>query len=83
MSIYHLEVVELPEKKLIGLPVTATFQNQINEIGKTRELFMERRDEIKNKVKPTEYVCPHFDNGILFTYIYCLEVVEVVKSRLA
>lgn len=77
MSNYQIEVVELPEKKFIGIPVTATFQNQTNDIGKIRDVFMVKRDEIINQVNPTEYVCPHFSNGILFSYLYCLEVSEI------
>jgi predicted transcriptional regulator YdeE len=38
------------------------------------QLFLERRNEIKGIINEQEYVCPHFANDILFTYIYCMEV---------
>lgn len=74
MSTYHVEITELLEMKLIGIPVSATFQNQINEISKVKEIFMNRRTEIASAISSNKYICPHFANDILFTYIYCLEV---------
>jgi len=38
---------------------------------------MERKNEISNIVDSAHYVCPHFANDVLFTYIYCMEVSEL------
>jgi hypothetical protein len=40
VSNYQAEIVRLPEKKLIGIEVMATFQNSINGIGEARKTFM-------------------------------------------
>ncbi|GGG64647.1 GyrI-like domain-containing protein [Paenibacillus radicis (ex Gao et al. 2016)] len=73
-----IEIVTLQTKHFIGVPVTNVFkrfdQGIINEAN---QLFLERKSEIKGIVNEQQYVCPHFANEVLFTYIYCMEVASI------
>lgn len=72
----HIEVVQLGERKYIGIAVTSAFKN-VKGIGEAHQIFMERKSEIQGKVNENTYVCVHFANEVLFTYIYCMEVTEL------
>lgn len=75
MKTIQIEVVSLEEKYFIGVPVTNGFQKFDSErMKEANQLFLERRNEIKGIINEQQYVCPHFANDILFTYIYCMEV---------
>lgn len=78
MKTSQIEIVTLEAKNFIGVPVTNVFQRfDAERIKETNQLFLERRNEIKGIINEQEYVCPHFANDILFTYIYCMEVSEI------
>lgn len=73
-----IERITLEAKCFIGIPVTNVFNRFDSErMQESNELFHIRRNEIKGILNPQEYVCPHFANDILFTYIYCMEVKEI------
>ncbi|TVX96258.1 GyrI-like domain-containing protein [Cohnella terricola] len=75
MQISQIEIVTLEAKYFIGVPVTNVFQKFDSErMKEANQLFLERKNEIKGIINEQEYVCPHFANDILFTYIYCMEV---------
>jgi predicted transcriptional regulator YdeE len=76
MSNAQIEVVHLGERKYIGIAVTSPLNN-VKGIGEVHQLFMERMDEIQSKVDESTYVCVHFANEVLFTYIYCMEVTDL------
>lgn len=76
MSNAKIEVVQLGERRYIGIAVTSPLKN-VKGIGEARQLFMERKVEIQDKVDESTYVCIHFANEVLFTYIYCMEVTEL------
>lgn len=72
------EVVLLEEKQFVGLPVSNSF-HYIDDarMRAANEEFMRRRHEIKHAINMEQYVCPHFSNDILFTYVYSMEVSEI------
>jgi predicted transcriptional regulator YdeE len=71
----RIEIVSLEEKCFIGIPATCAFKSSDREAIKVAgEAFASRKGEISGAVNEREYVCPHFANDILFTYIYCMEV---------
>ena len=76
MTNARIEVVQLGERKYIGTAVTSPLKN-VKGIGEARQLFMERQGEIQGKADESTYVCVHFANEVLFTYIYCMEVTEL------
>lgn len=76
MSDAQIDIVRLGERKYIGIAVTSPLKN-VRGIGEAHRLFMERKDEIHNKVDDSNYVCVHFANEVLFTYVYCMEVTEL------
>ena len=74
----EIEIITLEEKHFVGVAVTNAFQKISREsIKEANQIFLDRMSEIKGVLNPLEYVCPHFANDILFTYIYCLEVGRV------
>ncbi|GAE06779.1 hypothetical protein JCM10914_2955 [Paenibacillus sp. JCM 10914] len=78
MKTNQIEIVTLEAKHFIGVPVTNVFQRIDPErIKEANQIFLTRRNEIKGIINEQEYVCPHFANDILFTYIYCMEVAEI------
>jgi predicted transcriptional regulator YdeE len=80
MGTSQFELVTLETKYFIGVPVTNVFQRfDSKRMKEANHCFLERKNEIKGIVNEQEYVCPHFANDILFTYIYCLEV-EVIND---
>jgi len=75
MMTSQIEIVTLEAKCFIGVPVTNVFQKFDSErMKEANQLFLERKSEIKGIINEKQYVCPHFANDILFTYIYCMEV---------
>lgn len=76
MSNAQIEVVQLGERKYIGIAATSPLKN-VKGIGEAHQLFMERKVEIQGMVDENTYVCVHFANEVLFTYIYCMEVNEL------
>ncbi|HZG86696.1 GyrI-like domain-containing protein [Paenibacillus sp.] len=78
MNDSQVEIVELEEKHFVGIAVTVSFQRHDPErIREASQLFYARRKEISGIVNEQQYVCPHFANDLLFTYIYSMEVSEV------
>ncbi|MCD9023624.1 GyrI-like domain-containing protein [Cohnella silvisoli] len=74
----QVKLVSLQEKKFVGLPVTSPFEaHQPERIDEAKQIFIERRHEIKAVVNPNEYVCPHYTSEVLFTYFFCMEVSEI------
>ena len=74
----QIEVVQSGNRKYIGTAVTSPLNN-VQGVGEAHRLFMERRGEIQNQVDEHAYVCVHFANEVLFTYIYCMEVTELQR----
>lgn len=79
MKTIPIEIVELEGKQFVGLPVTCSYTDP-SPIGAVQSAFMERRDEILHAANPEKYVCLHFSNEVLFTYIYCMEVSDASKK---
>lgn len=78
MNNNQVEIVIFEEKHFIGVPVTVAFQKHDPErIKEANQIFLTRKNEIKGIINEHEYVCPHFANDVLFTYIYCMEVSEI------
>ncbi|MCD9025460.1 GyrI-like domain-containing protein [Cohnella silvisoli] len=74
----QIEIVTLGEKYFVGVPVTNVFQRfDPDRIKEANQIFLARKSEIKEIINENEYVCPHFANDVLFTYIYCMEVTEI------
>jgi predicted transcriptional regulator YdeE len=76
MSGNHLEVVQLAERKFVGIPATSSL-HKVTGIGEAHKAFMQRRGEIRDIVNEDRYVCVHFANEVLFTYIYSMEVTDL------
>lgn len=75
LNFNQVDIVQLEEMKFIGVPVTSSFQNDSpKRIEDTKNIFMNRKNEIKNVINPDRYVCPHYASEVLFTYLYCMEV---------
>jgi predicted transcriptional regulator YdeE len=73
-----VEIVKLDQKKLIGIPVTSVFEGHgPRRIEEAKQIFLNRRHEIKNAVNNQEYVCPSFASEAVFTYFFCMEVSEI------
>jgi len=78
MKTTQIEIVTLGSKYFIGVPVTNVFNRfDSDRMKEANQLFHERKNEITGIINEQEYVCPHFANDILFTYIYCMEVSEI------
>ncbi|MEK8132145.1 effector binding domain-containing protein [Paenibacillus filicis] len=74
----QIEIVTLEEKHFVGVPVTNVFQRvEPESIKEANQVFLARKSEIKEIMNPHVYVCPHFANDVLFTYIYCMEVTGI------
>ncbi|KIL38998.1 hypothetical protein SD70_22965 [Gordoniibacillus kamchatkensis] len=75
-----VELVELPELKLIGVSVTSPFKGHLPErVEAMKRHFYERKDEIRNAVHPERYLCPSFSSEVLFTYLICMEVSSLTE----
>ncbi|MGM0882331.1 MAG: GyrI-like domain-containing protein [Bacillota bacterium] len=74
----EVEIIKLSEMKMVGFPVNVSFKDgDFSKIGKTKQLFMERKDEIQHAVDPDTYWAPWYNCEVMFTYFYCLEVSEL------
>lgn len=74
----QIEIVTLEEKHFVGVPMTNVFQRFDPEsIKEANRVFLARKSEIRGVLNQYEYVCPHFANDVLFTYIYCMEVAGI------
>ncbi len=74
----QIEIVTLEEKHFVGVPMTNAFQRFDPEsIKEANRVFLARKSEIRGILNQYEYVCPHFANDVLFTYIYCMEVAGI------
>jgi predicted transcriptional regulator YdeE len=72
----HVQIISLEEKKFVGIAVTSSFQ-KVTGVGEASQFFMSRKNGIQSMVSVDEYVCLHFSNDVVFTYIYCMEVSEL------
>lgn len=74
----EVEIVKLQEMYMVGFPVNVSFKHgDFSTIGRTKQLFMERKDEIRHAVDPDVYWAPWYDSEVMFTYFYCLQVSEL------
>ncbi|NIK77804.1 putative transcriptional regulator YdeE [Paenibacillus castaneae] len=72
---HKIEITELGELLMIGLPVNVSFKNgDFSKIEQTKEEFKRRLSEIPNAVNPVEYYAPWYSSEVMFTYLYCLQV---------
>ncbi|MEF3302254.1 GyrI-like domain-containing protein [Paenibacillus sp. GYB003] len=77
----EVQLIELPDIKLVGLSVTSPFQGHDPErVEAMKRLFYERRGEIRNAVRPERYVSPSFSSEVLFTYMICMEVDDLTDA---
>ncbi|WP_405176275.1 effector binding domain-containing protein [Paenibacillus sp. FSL H8-0261] len=75
-----VQVLELPEMKLIGLSITSSFVGHEPErVEAMKREFNSRKDEISNIIHPERYLSPHFTSENLFTYMICMEVEELTN----
>ncbi|WP_123040544.1 GyrI-like domain-containing protein [Cohnella candidum] len=75
----EVEIIQLPELKFVGIPVTSVFANHDQRrIEKAKQDFLNRIEEIKSIANPSEYVCLGFVSETLFTYLICMEVTELI-----
>lgn len=74
----EVKLVQLGEKKMVGLPVIVAFKDgDFSQIGKTKERFLARKGEIGHVIDPDTYWAPWYSCEVMFTYFYCLEVTEL------
>ena len=69
----NVQIMKVEEKQYVGVAVTSPFHN-VAGIGEAKQVFEAKRNEIHNTITTDEYVCLHFANEVVFTYIYCMEV---------
>jgi predicted transcriptional regulator YdeE len=73
-----VELLEMPEIKLVGLAITSPFaSHQPARVEAMKKEFMERKHEIQNVIHRQRYLSPHFTCEVLFTYMICIEVEDV------
>ncbi|QGQ99000.1 AraC family transcriptional regulator [Paenibacillus psychroresistens] len=73
----QVKLIKLGEMKMVGFPVIVAFkEGDFSKIDKTKQQFMERRNEILNVIDPNIYWAPWFSCDVMFTYFYCLQVSE-------
>lgn len=69
---------KLAEMKMVGFPLIVSFKDgDFSKIGKTKQLFMERKDEIQHVIDPETYWAPWYSCETMFTYFYCMQVQEL------
>ncbi|WP_219837085.1 GyrI-like domain-containing protein [Paenibacillus sp. R14(2021)] len=74
----EIRLVQLKEKKFVGIPCTSAFANHEPErIEAVRLQFMKSRGEIRHVVDPEQFACISFTSEVLFTYSHCLEVDDI------
>ncbi|MHA7966521.1 GyrI-like domain-containing protein [Paenibacillus sp. CAU 1782] len=74
---FEIEVVNR-EFKLVGMSVTGNYPDSLPEIAiNVQRAFWERRKEIKHAADYETLFSPGMCNGILATYLACVEVTEI------
>jgi predicted transcriptional regulator YdeE len=74
----QVQVLELPEMKLVGLYVTSPFKgHNPQRVEDMKQEFYRRKDEIEHVIHPERYVSPSFTSEVLFTYLISMEVAEI------
>ncbi|XEC94178.1 GyrI-like domain-containing protein [Paenibacillus tarimensis] len=74
----NVEIIEMPEIKLIGLSVTSPFKgHDPKRVEAMKRQFMERKGDIQNAIHPERYISPSFSCEVLFTYMICMEVEDL------
>lgn len=75
-----VEIVRMSERRFVGIPVTVSFENlDRDRIHHTKRLFMEMKDKIKYVLNGEQYTCAFLANDVLFTYIYSLQVSQIIE----
>jgi predicted transcriptional regulator YdeE len=73
-----VRVLKLEEMKVVGFAINVSFQDgDFSKIGKTKQLFIDRLNEIKHAVDTETYWAPWYSCENMFTYFYCLQVNEL------
>jgi hypothetical protein len=58
----EVKMIKLHEMNMVGFPVNVSFKDgDFSKIGKTKQLFMERKDEIQHVVYPENYWAPWYN----------------------
>lgn len=74
----QVEIVHLPEMKLVGVAVTSPFQgHKPDRVEAMKRQFFERRHDIPNVIRPERYISPSFGSDVLFTYLIAMEVSDL------
>ncbi|KRF20224.1 GyrI-like domain-containing protein [Paenibacillus sp. Soil787] len=74
----QVQLLELPEIKLVGLYVTSSFKGHLPErVEEMKREFHKRKGEIRNVIRPERYISPSFSSEVLFTYLICMEVEDL------
>lgn len=77
---HGVQLLELPEIKLVGFCVTSSFQGHLPErVEAMKQQFLSRKDEIQNVTHPERYMSPSFSSEVLFTYLMCMEVEDLTE----
>jgi effector-binding domain-containing protein len=75
----EVKIIKLHEMKMVGFPVNVSFKDgDFSKIGETKQLFMERKDEIQHVVDPETYWAPWYNCEVMFTYFFCHQVSELM-----
>lgn len=75
----QVQEIDLPEINLVGLCITSPFKGHSPErVEDMKKEFFKRKDEIRNAVHPERYVSPSFSSEVLFTYLICMEVANLI-----
>lgn len=74
----EVALLKLDTMRMVGVPVIVSFKDgDFSQIGKTKQRFMERKEEIRHAVDPQTYWSPWYSCKVMFTYFYCLQVSEI------
>ncbi|QYR21283.1 GyrI-like domain-containing protein [Paenibacillus sp. sptzw28] len=74
----RIELLEIPEIRLVGLSVTSSFKGHLPErVEAMKQEFYKRKGEIPNVIHPERYISPSFSSEVLFTYLICMEVEDL------
>ncbi|WP_127588279.1 GyrI-like domain-containing protein [Paenibacillus koleovorans] len=76
MSRAQVELVQLEATRYIGIAVTSSLRS-VEGVAEAHQQFLNRMSEIPDRIDDSTYVCVHFANEILFTYLYCMEVTSL------
>jgi hypothetical protein len=62
----QVEIVEMPEIKLVGLAMTSPFANhQPARVDAMKQQFYDRKQEIGKIIHPERFICPSFVSEVL------------------